>query len=183
MANESKDTPKQQVLLVDFAAQQRQQFLADMDTFRKKPLDRTQPGGYYLNSDGSGAHNAAGDPVKVHPDDKETVEELKRAATFNRAGTGLGQESEDVETTTLRDALSGNISRVSAIPSASDANVRVAAAAAEPKSLDEVAAEIDKRHEALEKLKKEAADEAAELSGDKPATAGKAKPATTAKDK
>lgn len=147
---ESSEAPRQQVLLVDFAAQARQQFLEDMNEFRKNPIDRSvRRGGYFLNADGSGAHDANGNPVKVREGDEEAVAELKRAATFNRAGTGLGKESADVETTSMADAMAGTISRPAF--SAVDTNVRVAKEeVGEPQSLDEIAAEIDERHAALE---------------------------------
>ena len=62
----------ERVIVVDMGAQQREQFLREMKELEKNPPDKTRvPGGYYLDADGQGAHNANGEPVPVRGEDKE----------------------------------------------------------------------------------------------------------------
>lgn len=41
-----------------------------------------RPGGYYLNADGSGAHDANGEPVPLEPDDEAQAEALRTRAAM-----------------------------------------------------------------------------------------------------
>jgi hypothetical protein len=139
-------TPSQ-VIMIDFNAQARQQFQEQMAEYRRSPIDRSKRrGGYFLNSDGSGAHDAEGRPVPLKAEDKEHASDLQRNAQFNRAPSGL-VESDDVETTSLSEAMQGTISPARR-QSASDTGVQVRPGAVEPQDLDEIADEMDARHKA-----------------------------------
>ena len=119
MAPKLQNTGTDRVLLIDLAAQQRQQFAEDMDEYRKHPIDRAKArSGYFLNFDGSGAHDANGNPVPMRAEDKEHANDLRRRNTFNREP---GAESDDVETSAP--AQGGSIT--SYPPSLTDSGVRM----------------------------------------------------------
>jgi hypothetical protein len=82
---------EREVIIIDPNAQAREQTLKDMRAYDKNPIDRAKkPGGYYLNADGSGAHDAEGKPVDLLPGDKTHAEELQRLA---KARFGLAEET------------------------------------------------------------------------------------------
>ena len=82
---------EREVIVVDPHAQARKQFIDDMQRYDKQPIDRAKrPGGYVLNFDGSGAHDAEGRPVPVLPEDVSHAAELARmtqARFSNQQGT------------------------------------------------------------------------------------------------
>ena len=70
---------EREVIVVDPNAQARKQYLEEMKEYEKNPIDRSaKPGGYFLNADGSGAHDAGGRPVPLRAQDKEHAEDLAR---------------------------------------------------------------------------------------------------------
>lgn len=69
------------VIIVDPVAQAREQFNREMRQLLAAPLDRcVRPGGYFLNADGSGAHDAEGRAVPLRGQDSALAEELQQRA-------------------------------------------------------------------------------------------------------
>lgn len=88
------DTP--QVIVVDPNAQAREQFNAERRALAANPLDRAQePGGYYLNADGLGAHDANGNPVELRAKDRKAADDIRALAEARSAAAGSTDEDED----------------------------------------------------------------------------------------
>jgi hypothetical protein len=65
----------------DTAAENARALAADLKYFEDHPIDESKkPGGYFLNADGTGAHNSEGDPVPVMPEDVVHVAQLRERA-------------------------------------------------------------------------------------------------------
>lgn len=69
---------EREIIIVDPARQALEQTAKEMREYEKNPIDRSaKPGGYFLNADGSGAHDSEGNPVPLLPKDKDHAEELR----------------------------------------------------------------------------------------------------------
>lgn len=80
--------PAERVIIIDPVAQAREQFSAEMRELEKNPLDRAKKsGGYYLNANGSGAHDAEGRPVELLAGDKKQAAEAQRREAARNEGT------------------------------------------------------------------------------------------------
>lgn len=77
------------VFVVDPAAQARKQYGEEARYLAANPLDETEPGGYFIDVDGKGAHNAAGQPVELRGEDKEHAEFVK--ATYEARREAVAQ--------------------------------------------------------------------------------------------
>ena len=87
---------EREVIIVDPNAQARDQLVKDLKAYEKNPIDRSpKPGGYFLNADGSGAHDANGHPVELRSQDKAHADELARLAKARFSNQA------EVETTAL----------------------------------------------------------------------------------
>lgn len=83
---------EREVIVVDPGALARDQLVKDLKAYEKNPIDRSaKPNGYFLNADGSGAHDSEGRPVELLPRDKAHAEELSR---MTRARFQNQQEAE-----------------------------------------------------------------------------------------
>jgi hypothetical protein len=86
--------------VVDPRAQARAQYAAEMRWLAANPIDKAKrPGGYYLNADGSGAHDAEGRPVPLLPEDEVTATEMRaraEARAFALRPAGPGDSPEEI---------------------------------------------------------------------------------------
>jgi hypothetical protein len=85
------DSPENvRFVLVDREEEARRAFETESAYLRDHPLDRCKvPGGYFLNADGEGAHDANGNPLPIRPEDEELAarrrDEIARAAAVRAA--------------------------------------------------------------------------------------------------
>lgn len=69
---------EERVIIVNPDAQAREQFAEEMKHLREHPLDKApKAGGYYINADGLGAHDAEGNAVPLRNADKKLADELR----------------------------------------------------------------------------------------------------------
>ena len=70
-----------QVIVVNPDQQARQQMIEDMKRLKEHPLDRSVPGGYFLDPGGKTAHDAEGNqiPLRSEKDLKAEVAEIAKA--------------------------------------------------------------------------------------------------------
>lgn len=54
-----------QIIVVNPEQQQRQQLIEDMKRLKASPLNRSIPGGYFLDPGGETAHDANGNPIPL----------------------------------------------------------------------------------------------------------------------
>ena len=81
----------------DTAAEDRRAYAADMKYYEDHPIDECKvPGGYFLNSDGSGAHDSEGNPVAVLPEDEQAVAELRAQAEKRQTAPAPAPVIEDL---------------------------------------------------------------------------------------
>ncbi|MBA2672025.1 MAG: hypothetical protein H0U67_16775 [Gemmatimonadetes bacterium] len=86
---------EQRVILLDPVAQAQKQFNDEMRELAKKPLDRAKKaGGYFLNQDGSGAHDSEGRPIALLSADKALAEQMQHQANARNAGQTLAEEEQ-----------------------------------------------------------------------------------------
>lgn len=87
-----------QVIVVDPNAQAREQFLAERRALADNPLDRAPvKGGYYLNADGLGAHDANGNEVELLEKDRKAAAEIRRRAEARQASAESEGEEDSPE--------------------------------------------------------------------------------------
>ena len=78
MASDKPDEPRERLVIADTAAEQHRDFLRGMEALKLNPIDRAKrPGGYYLNADGSGAHDSEGLPVPLRAEDETLCARLR----------------------------------------------------------------------------------------------------------
>lgn len=111
MPDQPKDPPVvERFVLADTEAEKRKQFEIEMRYLEDHPLDKCKrPGGYYINANGSGAHDSEGRPVPLLPEDEPLAASRREAVARlqSAAAPPAGESPEELSPATGPDPIGG----------------------------------------------------------------------------